>query len=56
MVHTITVTGNDLPGRVGDNGIQPNTTYWYEVATATASGEQIDNNNGRCYSVTTAAG
>jgi hypothetical protein len=55
MVHTVTVTGNDLPGTVGDNGIQPNTTYWYEVATSTASGEQLDNNDGRCYSVTTAA-
>jgi hypothetical protein len=53
MIHTVTVTGNDLPGTVGDNGIQPGTTYWYEVATATRSGESIDNNDGQCYSVTT---
>jgi hypothetical protein len=45
--------GNDLPGTVGDNGIVPGTTYWYEtVATAPSTGQQIDNNNGKCYSVT----
>jgi hypothetical protein len=52
MLHRVTVTGNELPGTVGDNGIQPGTTYWYEVATATRSGEVIDN-NGQCYQVTT---
>jgi hypothetical protein len=51
-MHAVTVTGNDFPGTVGDNGIQPGTTYWYEVVTATRSGEEIDDNNGRCYSVT----
>jgi hypothetical protein len=52
-LHTVTVTGNDLPGTVGDNGIQPSTTYWYETATITRSGEVIDNNNGQCYQITT---
>lgn len=51
--HTVTVTGNDLPGTVGDAGIQPGTTYWYETVTLTRSGEEIDRNGGRCYSVTT---
>jgi parallel beta-helix repeat protein len=50
--HTIVVKGNDLPGTAGDNGIQPGATYWYEFMTATASGPEIDNNGGKCYSVT----
>lgn len=50
--HTVNVVGNDLPGTVGDNGIVPGATYWYEVVTITKSGEQIDNNGGKCYSVT----
>jgi hypothetical protein len=54
-LHTVNVTGNDLPGTVGDNGIQPATTYWYETATATHFGEAVDNNGGKCYQVTTAA-
>lgn len=53
--HTVTVTGNDLPGTVGDIGILPNTTYFYELVTMTSSGEEIDNNGGHCYSVTTPA-
>lgn len=52
--HTVTATGNDLPGTVGDNGLQPGTTYWYETATFTPAGEKIDNNSGACYQVTTA--
>jgi hypothetical protein len=52
-IHTVTVRGNDLPGTVGDNGIQPSTTYWYELVTATHSGQEIDDNNGQCYTVTT---
>jgi hypothetical protein len=51
--HMVTVSGNDLPGTVGDIGIQPSTTYWYETATTSHSQEEIDNNNGQCYSVTT---
>lgn len=50
--HAVVVTGNDLPGTIGDNGIVPGTTYWYETVTVTSSGPQIDNNNGACYSVT----
>jgi hypothetical protein len=50
--HTVTVTGNDLPGSVGDVGVQPGVTYWYELVTGTSSGMQIDNNGGKCYSVT----
>jgi hypothetical protein len=50
--HVVAVTGNDLPGSVGDNGIQPGATYWFEVVTVTSSGTEIDNNGGSCYSVT----
>lgn len=50
--HAVVVTGNDLPGTVGDIGIVPGTTYWYETVTVTSSGMQVDNNNGACYSVT----
>jgi phospholipase C len=51
--HSVLVLGNDLPGTVGDNGIVPGTTYWYEAVTISPrTGQQIDNNNGKCYSVT----
>ena len=50
--HTVWVMGNDLPGTVGDNGIQPGATYWYEVVTMSAAGMEIDNNAGHCYSIT----
>jgi hypothetical protein len=50
--HSVMVRGNDLPGTVGDNGILPGVTYWFETVTATPSGEEIDNNDGRCYSIT----
>jgi hypothetical protein len=49
--HWFVVTGNDLAGVVGDSGITPGTTYWYETVTMTASGPEIDNNGGKCYSV-----
>jgi predicted lipoprotein with Yx(FWY)xxD motif len=50
--HAITVTGNDLPGAAGDNGIQPGATYSFEVVTVGASGQEVDNNKGSCYTVT----
>jgi Sulfatase len=50
--HAIFVTGNDLPGTVGSNGISPGTTYWYETVTTTAGGTEINNNAGNCYPVT----
>jgi hypothetical protein len=50
--HAIYVTGNDLPGTVGSNGISPGTTYWYETVTLTAGGMEINNNAGNCYPVT----
>lgn len=50
--HAVIVSGNDLPGSVGDNGLQPGATYWYENVTLTRSGVEIDNNGGKCYSVT----
>jgi phospholipase C len=53
--HNVLVLGNDLPGTVGDNGIVPGATYWYEVATATRAGTQIDDNGGKCYSITVPA-
>jgi hypothetical protein len=37
---------------VGDNGIQPGATYWYEAVTVTKSGTEVENNGGKCYSVT----
>jgi hypothetical protein len=50
--HTVVVTGNDLPGTVGDNGIQAGATYWYETAAVTPTGVQVDDNAGKCYSIT----
>jgi len=50
--HWFVVTGNDLPGTVGNIGITPGATYWYETVTMTGSGREIDNNRGKCYSVT----
>ncbi|MDQ2743512.1 MAG: hypothetical protein M3Z66_14640, partial [Chloroflexota bacterium] len=50
--HTIQVKGNDMPGSVGDNGIQPGTTYSFMVVTSTRSGTETDNNAGHCYTVT----
>ena len=52
MLHAVVVTGNDLPGTVGDNGIQPGITYWFAVVTVTASGIEVDSNGGKCYSLT----
>jgi predicted lipoprotein with Yx(FWY)xxD motif len=49
--HSVIVTGNDLPGTIGDNGIQPGATYSFEVVTVSGSGHQIDDNGGKCYSV-----
>lgn len=51
-VHTVQVTGNDMPGTVLDNGIQPGATYSYKVVTLTKSGTETDDGNGTCYSVT----
>jgi hypothetical protein len=50
--HTVLVTGNDLAGTVGDVGILPGQTYWYETVSVTSSGAQVDDNGGKCYSVT----
>lgn len=50
--HQLFVSGNDLPGTVGNIGITPGATYSYELVTNTSSGQQIDNNGGRCYSIT----
>ena len=50
--HRLLVLGNDLPGTVGDNGIVPGTTYWYEVVTVSSGGQETDDNHGACYSVT----
>ena len=47
--HTVIVTGNDLPGTIGNIGLTPGTTYFYEVVTTTPFGTQIDNNGGTCY-------
>ncbi|MBV9279078.1 MAG: alkaline phosphatase family protein [Chloroflexi bacterium] len=50
--HTVLVTGNDLPGTVGNIGITPGATYYFEVVTASPGGQEVDNNGGSCYSVT----
>lgn len=50
--HTVVVTGNDLPGTIGDNGIQPGMTYSYEAVTVTNSGTETNNNGGTCFTVT----
>lgn len=50
--HNLVVTGNDLPGTIGDIGIQPGATYSFEVVTVTAAGVVVDDNGGNCYSVT----
>jgi parallel beta-helix repeat protein len=49
--HSVVVTGNDLPGTIGNIGIQPGATYYYEVLTVSPSGTEVDNGNGACYSV-----
>ena len=46
------VRGNDLPGTVGNIGLTPGATYWYEMLTVSALGVEVDNNGGRCYTVT----
>lgn len=50
--HNVQVTGNDLPGTVGDVGIIPGATYWFEAVTVTRLGTEVDNNGGKCYWVT----
>jgi hypothetical protein len=50
--HSVRVTGNDLPGTVGDIGITPGATYWFETVTSTRFGTEVDNNEGKCYAVT----
>jgi quercetin dioxygenase-like cupin family protein len=50
--HSVTVRGNDMPGTVGDIGIVPGVTYWFEAVTVTRAGVEVDNNDGKCYSVT----
>lgn len=50
--HSLTVRGNDMPGTVGDDGIVPGATYWFETVAVTRAGIEVDNNDGQCYSVT----
>src|SRR5919206_3640842 len=49
--HAVQVTGNDLPGTVGNIGITPGSKYFFEVLTVGSSGTEIDNNSGQCFSV-----
>lgn len=49
--HSLVITGNDLPGTVGDSALTPGTTYSYETMTLTASGTETDTNGGKCYTV-----
>jgi hypothetical protein len=50
--HHVTVTGNELPSTAGTNGLVPGATYSYEAVTLTASGQEVVNNGGNCYTVT----
>lgn len=50
--HTVLVQGNDLPGTVGDIGLTPGATYYYEALTVTSTGTEVDNNGGKCYTQT----
>lgn len=50
--HAVIVTGNDLPGTLGDVGIQPGATYFFQTVVITPAGQSVDNNGGKCYSVT----
>lgn len=51
--HTVLVTGNDLAGTVGNIGLTPGASYYYEVQTfSLAGGVEIDNNGGKCYTET----
>ena len=47
--HIVYVTGNDLPGTVGDIGIVPGVKYQYEAVTVGSGGTTTDNNGGKCY-------
>jgi hypothetical protein len=47
--HRVLVSGNDLPGTVGNFGLTPGTAYSYEVTTTSSAGTETDNNGGTCY-------
>lgn len=52
-VHIVPVTGNDLPGIVGNIGVPPGT-YAYTFSTSGMSGTETDTNGGSCYTTTVA--
>jgi lysophospholipase L1-like esterase len=54
--HSVFVTGNDMPGTVGDNGIIPGVTYYYETVTITSGDPEIDDNGGKCYALSISHG
>src|SRR5205807_6527974 len=39
-VHSVLVMGNDLPGTVGDIGLVPGESYFYDVVTVGSSGTE----------------
>jgi lysophospholipase L1-like esterase len=47
--HIVYVSGNDLPGTIGNNGIIPGVSYSYETVTITPVGAATDNNGGACF-------
>lgn len=49
-IHEVRVLGDDLHGGAGP--VLPGSTIWYEVVILTGGGTLVDNNGGRCYSVT----
>jgi lysophospholipase L1-like esterase len=50
--HIVYITGNDLPGTVGDNGVIRGVQYSFENVTITPGGQQVDDNGGSCYTFT----
>jgi len=50
-MHVVVVTGNDLPGAIGDSGLLAGSTYQFQTVSASRSGQEVDNNGGKCYGV-----
>jgi len=48
--HWVLVTRDDFS--TAGTGLTPGTTYYYAVATVSSSGVTVDNNGGKCYTVT----
>ena len=47
--HIVVVSGNDLPGTVGDVGILAGASYQFRTVTVTGTGTEINANSGTCH-------